>query len=62
MTKQERRHFLTALRRFENATRDDAFKGTVVNGGEEGLRCYQQIEREYQRSRELLIAFVEKRI
>jgi len=60
MTKQQRRAMLRALRRFENATRDDAFKGTVLAGGEAGERVYAQIEREYELSRAALIRYIER--
>lgn len=63
MTKQERRYFLKLVRRFENAVREDDFKGTIpVGESEYAAACYAYIEDEYERARAALIAFVEKRI
>lgn len=61
MTKQHRRHFLRLLRAFENATREDDFKGTIpISESAAAADAYARIEHEYDRSRAALINFVER--
>ncbi len=60
-TKRQRAALTRAINRFERAVEDKAFQGTIPYGeSDEAAAAYEAIDVEYERSRQLLDAMIDR--
>lgn len=60
MTNTQKACMTRAINRFERAVGEKAFEGTIPFDNDEAILAHEEIDREYARSRQCLVALIER--